>query len=138
MLLPRFSYIYWLIHFNNISYDTNNVIITIWQHIENPSIIRTVHLWYSGTFRNIQPCSGILRHIQALTCRVISVISVCCMICIQNPACYYKFRHRHIQAYCVLCSILCNSCLFRTLSYSKPKVYSELFQGIFWHILNAV
>ena len=50
-------------------YDNNNVITTISRHIENPGIVRTVysHIFqaYSGKFRNIQPCSDILRGIKA-------------------------------------------------------------------------
>ena len=48
--------------FNNISYNNNNVIITISRHIENPGIVRAVYSW---TFSNIQPGSGIMMNIKA-------------------------------------------------------------------------
>ena len=78
-----------------------------------------------------------------------------CMIHIQNPVCYCKFRHiqaysRPIQTYsailwCGMFRTLCNSCIFRTLPYSESwhiknprQIYSELCRGIFWHIQNTV
>ena len=49
------------------------------------------------------------------------------------------FRHihtlfRYIQPFCDIYRTLYNSCIFRTLSYLKPKIYSELCQVILWHI----
>ena len=55
---------------NNVSYNHNNVVVTISRHIENSCIVKTVysgifrHSTISGTFNNIQPCSGILMHIR--------------------------------------------------------------------------
>ena len=57
-----------------------------------------------------------------------------CMIHIQNPVYYCKFRHvqaysrllRHIQPYCGIFKTLRNSCIFRTLPYSET-----------WHIQNT-
>ena len=68
---------------------------------------------------------------------------------IHNTAYYCKFRHfqpyctyyckfRHFQPYCSIFRILCNSCIFRTLAYLEPKIYSEICQDIFWYIQNAM
>ena len=53
------------------------------------------------------------------------------------------FRHihillRNIQPYCGIFRTLHNCCIFRSLAYSEPKLYSELCQGIFWHIQNTM
>ena len=58
------------------------------------------------------------------------------------------FRHihvlfRHIEPYCGTFRSLCdfyiqNPAIFRILEYLEPKTYSELCQGISWHIQNAV
>ena len=66
-------------------------------------------------------------------------------ITLWNPVCYCKFTHIHqysgpIKTYCVIFRTLCNSCIFRTLSYSESwhiqdlryiqnsvKVYSDIF-----------
>ena len=57
------------------------------------------------------------------------------MIHIQNPVNYRKFRH--IQPYCGIFTTLCNSCIFKILSYFEPKVYSELCQGLFRTLCNT-
>ena len=51
-------------------------------------------------------------------------------ITLWNPVYYCKFTHIHqysgpIKTYCVIFRTLCNSCIFRTLSYSES-----------WHIQN--
>ena len=53
------------------------------------------------------------------------------------------FRHihillRNIQPYCGIFRTLHNCCIFRSLAYSEPKIYSELCQGISWHIQNTM
>ena len=53
------------------------------------------------------------------------------------------FRHVHvlfrrIQPYWGLLGTLCNSCIFRTLAYLGPEIYSELCQDTLWYIQNAV
>ena len=57
---------------------------------------------------------------------------------------YYR-KFTHIQAY--LRPIQTNSAtfwhiqslaIFRILAYLEPEIYSELCQGVFWHIQNAV
>ena len=47
---------------NNTSYNNNSVIITIWRHIENPGIVRTVIQVFSGIFKVIKQYSGMFRH----------------------------------------------------------------------------
>ena len=49
-----------------------------------------------------------------------------CMLDIQNPVYYRKFRHIHIQfRHCGIFRTMRNSCIFRNLPYSKS-----------WHIQN--
>ena len=50
------------LNYNSISYDNANVIITTWQHIENPGTAKIV---YSDIFRYIQGHSAIFSHVQA-------------------------------------------------------------------------
>ena len=47
--------------YNNISYNNDNVVITISWYIENPGIVRTACF---GIFRNIQQYSTMVRHIE--------------------------------------------------------------------------
>ena len=68
-----------------------------------------MHLWYSGTFRNIQPCSDILSYIKAY---------------------WDMFRHyywciwSHNQTYAELCVTLA----YATVPYSEPcRIYENLF-----------
>ena len=67
---------------------------------------------------------------------------MCCMTHIQNPAFYRKFRHwcilRHIQPYCGIFRTLCNSCIFRTMPYSKSWHIEneETFRTLSRHILS--
>ena len=57
---------------NNISYNNNNVIIAISQHIQNPGIFnveaysRPKMMRHIQRHNNIKPCSGILRDIKAV------------------------------------------------------------------------
>ena len=48
--------------YNKISYNNNNIIITISQHIENAGTVSTV---YSDIFTHIQGHSAISIHVQA-------------------------------------------------------------------------
>ena len=53
------------------------------------------------------------------------------------------FRHihillRNIQPYCGIFRTLHNCCIFRSLAYLEPKIYSELCQSISWHIQNTM
>ena len=53
------------------------------------------------------------------------------------------FRHihillRNIQPYCGIFRTLHNCCIFRSLAYSEPKIYSELCQSISWYIQNTM
>ena len=56
---------------------------------------------------------------------------MCCMIRIQNPVYYKKFRHihvlfRYIQPHCHVFRTMYNTCIFRNLPYSES-----------WHTYNA-
>ena len=53
--------------------------------------------------------------------------------------CNYFSKVFHLRSFIrCLSVIICNSCRFRILAYLKPKIYSELCQGIFCLIQNAV
>ena len=70
--------------------------------------------------------------------------AIYCMIHIQNPICYHKFRHiqtysHSIQTYSVILwhsehLYIPNCATIRILAYLKPKIYLELCQGTFWVI----
>ena len=70
--------------------------------------------------------------------------AIYCIIHIQNPICYHKFRHiqtysHSIQTYSVILwhsehLYIPNCATFRILAYLKPKIYLELCHGTFWVI----
>ena len=73
--------------------------------------------------------------------KIVKNYNYCCKVLLSFIVSSDRHIHglfRYIQPYCGTFRTLCNSCIFTTLPYLEPKTYSELCQGIFWHIQKAV